>query len=139
MIDRGEPRRKNPEAKRFIQEGYRISFQLKCSWKWKSTATHIIYDLKSRNFNDLVSRGPAAEKCMLILMCLPDNVNSWVRCSEEQLEIQKCCYYFFPVGEPVKNGSSTKRIHIPRENLLDAPRLSRLLADEKARREEQFT
>jgi hypothetical protein len=123
---------------RIVESGFSLSFQLKCSINWTANDESVSYALKSKNYNDLVTREPDAEAAILILMCLPEDPEEWVTISEDQIILRKCCYFAALEGEPVANENSTKTIQIPRQNLLTAANLTQVLAAERARRTGMF-
>lgn len=139
VIDRGiDTDRKHHE--RFINDGYPISFQLKCSWTWTETADHINWNIKTKTYNDLVYRNssPGGVRAVLILMCLPRNEIDWLAQDEDSLLLRRCCYYQFLTGPLVPNDNSTKLISIPRANVFSPASLLRELEDEKRRKMGMF-
>lgn len=119
---------------RRVENGVSLDFQLKCTKNWSISNDFVVYDLESKTYNDIVTRDPLATGVMLILMCLPKDVASWVNISEDGLMLQKCCYFFTPAGQPVKNEKSKKRIKIPRVNILSSNAIQTALDDERTRR-----
>lgn len=121
--------------KRRVENGIPLDFQLKCTKNWKFEGDFVVYDLESKTYNDIVSREPFANGLILILMCLPsDDPSTWLEVSENYLKIQKCCYFFRPAGKTVENEKSTKRIRIPRENILTTEAIQLALEEERTRR-----
>lgn len=119
---------------RIVETGIPLAFQLKCSGSWTMDEENVSYALKSKNYNDLVTRAPEAEGAILILMCLPEEQDQWVTISEEEIVLRRCCYYATLAGDPVPNENSTKTIQIPRSNLLTAENLLVVLEQERIRR-----
>ena len=125
---------------RFVNDGYPIDFQLKCSWVWSETPQNIRWSIKTKTYNDLVLRNNqvGGVRALLILMCLPEDEHTWVSQREEDLILRRCCYYKFLTGAPESNENSTKLIDIPRANLLTPEALIQELNNEKARMVGQF-
>lgn len=123
---------------RRVDSGFPLDYQAKATVDWELVGDHIVYDLEAKTYNDLVSRTPAETTIILILLCLPKNRETWHSTSCDETILRHCCYWYAISGEPTSN-TSTKRIYIPRENLLTPARLNELLALERARREGQGT
>ena len=103
-----------------------LELQLKASINWKTDATHIIFDLEADAYNKLVFRREnSSTPCALILCCLPKDEATWLSVCEDTLIIRKCCYYYFVNGEETSNKDS-KRIRIPRSQLLTPESLNDL-------------
>ncbi|WP_018066488.1 DUF4365 domain-containing protein [Martelella mediterranea] len=124
---------------RHVNDGYPLDFQLKCSWTWKADSSDIIWSIKTKTYNDLVTREPEAVGAILVLMCLPPNENDWFAISEESVLLRKCCYFTTLVGPPTSSENSTKQIKIPRTSILNADNLADALAAERTRRRGLFT
>ena len=101
-----------------IDLGVALEFQLKASTNWKIKNSDIMYDLDTEAYNRLVlRRDNALTPCILVLCCLPKEESSWLKVSEDELVIRKCCYYHLIEGKETNN-SSSQRIKIPRTQLL---------------------
>jgi hypothetical protein len=105
--------------------GFPIDCQLKSTINWELKDEKIVYDLRGKNYNDIVLR-EGGSPFILVLLCLPKDQSQWVELDEEQLRIRKCCYWTTLTGPPVKN-DSTKRIFIPRERLVTPETLTDLM------------
>lgn len=121
-------------GERRVESGFPLDFQLKCTKNWRIDGDFIVYDLESKTYNDFVSREPEANGALLILMCLPSDRESWLDISEDYMKVQKCCYFFRIEGETVPNEKSTKRIRIPRTNVLTCQAVKKELKEERERR-----
>lgn len=101
-----------------IDMGAFLSLQLKASVNWSLEDDYVVYDMEADAFNRLVfRRGQSALPCALVLCCLPYDKSLWMAACEDELTIKKCCYYYFVEG-PESPNSSSKRIRIPRDQLL---------------------
>lgn len=123
--------------RRRIISGIPLPFQAKSTINWEVKDGHVIYDLESKTYNDIVSRTDAEATLLLVLLCLPKAATSWHGVTAEGTTLRNCCYWHHFRGEPVPNDNSTKRIKIPAGQLLTPQSLIELLATEKARREAQ--
>jgi hypothetical protein len=118
-----------------IESGCSLRFQLKASvnWFYDATGQHVVYDLEAKTYNHLCSQEPEEEECILILLCLHSDADSWLQVTEQSLVLRHCCYWHRISGASTTN-KNTKRIEIPRANLLTADAVGQLLADERQRR-----
>lgn len=124
-------------GRRRISTGFPLEFQAKSTINWELDGGHIVYDLESKTYNDLVSRSPAETALILVLLCLPKDSAIWHSVTEDRTILQKCCYWHRCKGDPLPNENSTKRIRIPSKRVLTPDSLRDLLAAEKMRREGQ--
>ncbi|WP_298289526.1 DUF4365 domain-containing protein [Novosphingobium sp.] len=117
--------------------GFSLPFQAKATTKWEVIDNHIVYNLESKTYNDIVCRSEAESTLLLVLLCLPKDQLLWHRIDQGFTTLQHCCYYDILKGDPVENEKSTKRIKIPVDQVLTPSVLVELLDAEKARREGQ--
>lgn len=120
-------------AGRRVESGFGVDFQLKASINWEHQNDTVIYDLEAKNYNDLVQREVEATPCILILLCLPSSEGDWIDADEDRLLLKHCCYWSSLQGEATPN-TSTKRIRIPRANMLTSAAITELLNAERNRR-----
>lgn len=85
----------------------------------------IYYDLKSKNYNDLV-RESAIDR-YLVLLILPEDNTQWVTENSDSLMIKKCMYYLSLRGNKPTNNKETVRVFFPTENVFDSSHLQALL------------
>ena len=103
---------------RRIDLGTFLDLQLKASVSWSLTDKHLAFDLEADAYNRLILRREnAATPCALVVCCLPTDDSAWLNVHEDELVLKKCCYYHFVSGPQTTNGRS-KRIHIPRSQVL---------------------
>lgn len=113
-----EVRRIGIHGNKRIDLGVMLELQLKASINWEIDDSHIVFDLEADAYNRLIfRRDNSSTPCALIVCCLPKDEGSWLTVCEDELVIKKCCYYYFIDGVETKNTSS-KRIKIPRNQLL---------------------
>lgn len=112
-----------------IDCGAVIDLQLKASINWKLEDLHVVYDMESDAYDRLVFRkNNSTLPCVLVLCCLPRDELNWLQACEDDLTLKKCCYYYLIDGAESGNKRS-KRIRIPRSQLLTPDTLVRLHAD----------
>lgn len=119
---------------RRVETGFPLDFQLKCTKNWTFEGDYVSYHIETKTFNDFVTRDPEGIGAILIVLCIPAEQSEWALFSEEHLILRKCCYFFKPEGNPVPNENSTKKILIPRTNVLNAQSLTTLLQGERDRK-----
>ncbi|MCW2395305.1 MULTISPECIES: DUF4365 domain-containing protein [unclassified Sphingobium] len=124
---------------RRIISGIPLPFQAKSTINWEVKDGHVIYDLESKTYNDIVSRTDAEATLLLVLLCLPKEAATWHGITAYATTMRTCCYWHHFRGDPVPNEKSKKRIKIPMGQLLTPQSLNELLATEKARREAQVS
>ncbi len=92
--------------------GYIINCQLKSTTDFRLTETEVVYDMEVEAYNKLVS-WEGTTPIILVVLCLPKEIEQWMEIDESQLKLRKCCYWAIISGERTDN-DSTKRIKIPR-------------------------
>ena len=123
-----EVRRIGINSNQRIDLGCFLDLQLKASVNWTLDNEHVVYDLDADAYNRLIfRRDNSSIPCALVLCCLPRDEATWLHVCEDELKIKKCCYYHFLDGTETGN-SSTKRIRIPRTQLLTPQTLTDLKA-----------
>jgi Domain of unknown function (DUF4365) len=110
------------------ESGFHLDFQLKACKNVVLSADEAKYDLDVDTYNYLVERHEIkhTNKVLLILLALPNSEAEWISLSEEQLVLKKCCYWISLAGA-LSNNKETRRVTIPRSNLLTPEKLVELL------------
>ncbi len=111
----------NAKRKRYIPSHRKINIQLKATTERSiiEDKNHIKYDLKSKNFNDLIETRDAPFPLILILFILPEKKEDWLQISNEKLITKKCAYWYLPdENEEMTENMSSKRIKIDKLNLI---------------------
>jgi len=111
----------------FCETGRQVHIQVKSvvetSVHLIETANQIKYDLRGKNYNDLVFRIKEERyiPLILILFIFPSDPENWLQVTSEHLIMGKCAYWYYPNDsselEYVKP-KSNKRIEIPKSNLI---------------------
>lgn len=115
------------------ESGYSIDFQLKASKNCVEENDFIKYDFDSNTYNYFIRRGNSKNSTpfILILLVLPDNPKEWLNITEESLILKKACYWYkIEKQEPTPNLNS-KRIFIPKNQLLTPDSLQGLFKQVK--------
>ena len=75
---------------RYVESCFGINFQLKSSCDVTFENGHVVYDLESKNYNDLVEESSMLPN-ILILLALPTDSNDWLEVTADQLIMKKMC------------------------------------------------
>lgn len=104
---------------RRIETGYKIDYQLKATKNWSLDNGSVVYDMEAKTHKDLVERAnrPHATQSILVLLCLPENIDHWVEQTENELFLRRCCYWEFLKGNSTTN-KAKQRIRISRAQQL---------------------
>ena len=103
---------------RYLSTGEKIDIQLKstCESNVEFSDTIVKYDLKSKNYNDLVERLSSPYPLILILFILPDDKTDWLDILKEELILKTQSFWFVPPKDSEEtNNDFSKRIEIPLE------------------------
>jgi Domain of unknown function (DUF4365) len=117
-----------------VASGFPVFYQAKASVNWEYDGNEVVYDLDARAYNNIATRKPAAARLILLLLCLPPEIENWHSVTESITTMQRCCYWHWFEGPRVAN-SSTRRVRIPRSNLFTPEVLKQLLEIERLRQE----
>jgi hypothetical protein len=110
-----------------------VDVQVKSTTQATVTATHIVYDLEVKNYEDLREEG---ENCprLLVVFVMPEDESQWLSQSLEELVLRHCAYWISLEGFPPTHATTTIRITIPRANIFSAEALRNLLTDLRERK-----
>ena len=111
---------------RRVDSGFGINFQLKSSCEVDFKDGEVIYDLESKNYNDLVAEVTTLPN-ILILFVLPKDESDWINCSFEHLIIRRCAWWYSLAGMPPTNNPRKKRIKIPEQQMFSPEELHKLM------------
>ncbi len=92
-----------------------IKIQLKATSGANIVNNEIVFPLPIKNYNDL--RLPSTCPRLLIIMCLPENSEDWLRHSDNELIIKKCCHYLNLNGYPDTDNTTTVTVRVPLTNV----------------------
>ena len=101
-----------------------VSFQLKStsSPRWSKEA--LSFQLKAKNYNDLVAMTQSPR--LLAVMVLPKDDRLWLRATEAQLTMRRCVWWLSLRGLPPTEQGSVQ-VTIPKANLLTTEALQSLI------------
>ncbi|MCB9500581.1 MAG: DUF4365 domain-containing protein [Deferribacteres bacterium] len=97
-----------------------LDFQVKSTTNWKLDGDEIKYQLRSKNYNDIISRNiEGGTQLILILMCLSKKTDDWIVFNETQINFSSCFYWYHTDSTVLlPNENSSKLIQIPTSNKL---------------------
>jgi hypothetical protein len=106
----------------------RIEFQAKCTAlaAFPASASEFPFDLSIKNYDDL--RAETILPRLLIVVVILDVAGAWNDQSENELTLRRCGYWLSLREYPAVDNPTTKRVQIPRSNLLTPISLARLMA-----------
>lgn len=97
---------------RYFETGFGLNFQLKSSCDVFVEGDYLVYDLESKNYNDLVIETTMLPN-ILILFVLPQDEDTWVSVDKNKLMIRQCAWWCSLEGLPATDNKTAKRIRIP--------------------------
>ena len=116
---------------RYHENGIGIEYQLKSSTKVEFKNGKVIYDLESKNYNDLAGWDGIIPS-ILILFVMPKQETDWLGWSTNELSIRKCAWWCCLQGQPLTDNETCKRIYIPENQVFSPEELEKLM--QKARK-----
>ena len=111
------------------ESGYSIDFQLKACKNCIIEKDFIKYDFDASTYNYFITRANSRNSIpfILILLVLPENAEEWLNITEESLILKKACYWYkIDKQEPNTPNKNSKRICIPKNQLLTPNSLKEL-------------
>lgn len=97
---------------RYVNTGFGFDYQLKSSSNVTFSEDCVIYDLESKNYNDLITEEGLFPK-VLILFVLPRDESEWLTVTSDKMTLKKCAWWYSLKGLPQSSNGSKKRIFIP--------------------------
>jgi hypothetical protein len=111
---------------RFVPSGFPIEFQLKGTTAAEVHATHVVFDLKARNYDLVVTRERWAAPLYLFLVCFDSDLDRWIWEDDDQLVLRASAYWWSKSDVATLN-RSTVRIEIPIANRLTSGAIETML------------
>ena len=108
--------------------GLNLDVQIKSTTNFEVNDTHIKYQLKNKNYNDLAYDSNGGTKRILVLLLLPNNKEEWINQNPESLIMKKCAYWYYLEGQELKENEESKTtISIPKENIFSVENLHNIM------------
>lgn len=104
----------------------KLDIQLKATTQIDvSDSENFSYALSVKNYNDL--RAETINPRVLIILCMPNIQNEWIRHSADELVVRKCAFWISLQGHPETNNKETVSITIPTANAFSPEALGELM------------
>ncbi|MEW6496995.1 MAG: DUF4365 domain-containing protein [Cyanobacteriota bacterium] len=100
--------------------------QVKCTSRDVLEENRIRYPLKIKNYEEL-RNNYQYPPLILVVVLVSENVNEWLRQSEEELCLRRCGYWVSLRGEPETRNKETVTVYLPRKNVFTANALKTLM------------
>ncbi|MFF9757996.1 MULTISPECIES: DUF4365 domain-containing protein [Streptomyces] len=105
-----------------------IEAQVKCTSSPELHDDHIAFDLKTRYYNELAGNDYDIPRFLFVVLA-PADPFSWSDATPERLLLRNAAYWAcLHDQKPVAGGTGTRRVHVPRGNLLTADTLHDLFS-----------
>ncbi|WP_086747631.1 MULTISPECIES: DUF4365 domain-containing protein [Streptomyces] len=105
-----------------------IEAQVKCTSSPEIQQQHIAYDLKTKNYNQLAGRDYDIPR-FLFLVLAPDDPFTWSDATSDRLKLRHAAYWACLHDQELCEDGTTRRVHVPRANLLTVDSLHDLFAE----------
>jgi len=92
-----------------------IKLQLKATSSPNLIENRIHFPLPIKNYNDLRARSGTPR--LLVILCLSEEKDEWLKHSPDKLILKKCAYYYNLKGLPESSNETSVTIKIPTVNL----------------------
>ena len=102
-----------------------IKLQLKATSIANIVGSNIHFPLPVKNYNDLKAR--TATPRFLVVLCLSELKDDWLKHSADELVLKKCAYYLNLKGLPETTNETTVTVHIPLTNIFSPDALYDLM------------
>ncbi len=122
----------NSKNRRLVEQPAILRIQLKSTTekRIRRTKEGINYELKAKNYNDLVEQRPQVENLPLILIVcvLPDEKEKWLKLDKKYLSLFSEAYYYIAENNSitVDNEESSKTILLREENRIQIDFIDKL-------------
>ncbi|MGH9967099.1 MAG: DUF4365 domain-containing protein [Pyrinomonadaceae bacterium] len=103
----------------------RIELQLKCTHVDDGDTENLGYDLKIKNYDDL--RVDTIVPRILVVVLVPEDVNSWLRLTPDEMCLRRCAYWHSLFGFPETSNTDTVRVHLARTASFSPESLRRMM------------
>jgi Domain of unknown function (DUF4365) len=117
---------------RYVESGYPVDFQLKGTTTAEFDGKNVVYDLKVRNYDLIVSRDASATPYQLFLVCFGKDSVQWTSHDDRCLALNASAFWWTASGLPSTNIASV-RLKIPMTNALTCSSIENMLEQAKNR------
>lgn len=92
-----------------------IKLQLKATSSPKLKDSNVIFQLPLKNYNDLRARSGTPR--LLVVLCLTEDKDGWLKHSSDELVLKKCAYFINLKDYPETENETSVTVKIPLANL----------------------
>lgn len=103
-----------------------LDLQLKCTERLPKRNGSFAYPLSEKNCNDLRGEDVHVPR-ILVVVFVPDDIDSWLDQSEERLLLKHCAYWVSLRDAPEKDNSKSVTVRLPRANLFTVDALESMM------------
>ncbi len=112
---------------RTTNSGFDIDVQIKATKNFREDDSSISYDLRNKNYNDLVDTKPATPR-ILVVLCLPEQKDEWLCQNLDSLILKRCAYWRYLSGQNgVEDNESKTAIRIPKSQCFTVDNLKKIM------------
>ncbi len=111
---------------RMVMDGFKLDYQLKSTTNVEFKDGYIIYDLESKNYNDLINSNVGTPR-ILILFILCTDQSKWLTINCDNTIFQKCAWWISLKNEEMTLNKTKKTIKIPNSQIFDVENLVKLM------------
>ncbi len=116
----------NERRKTYTDSGFNLDFQLKSTVCAEVRDEYIVYDLRCKNYWDLIEENVATPR-ILILYTMPKEPEEWLKSDTNNLILKNGAWWTSLKGNEDVDSKSTVRVKIPLSNFLSVNELKRLM------------
>jgi hypothetical protein len=104
----------------------KIDVQIKTLMTNDGLGDHISYALKKKNYDDLILSDIFSPR-ILVVAAIPEAIELWLECSEEQLILRRSAYWVCLAGHPKSDNQTTVNVQVPKSQPFDVPHLREMM------------
>ena len=103
----------------------RVEMQIKCTGGDTLTGTHLIYDLKYKNYCDLQKETLVPR--ILVVVLVPKDISEWLSQDEVSLGMSRCGYWLCLQNQAEVTNQTKVRVKIPRGQVFNVSGLQEIM------------
>lgn len=108
-----------------------VEAQVKCHTGGPNEDGEVVYDLKVKNYRDLIPTNHVLAR-ILVVVCVPEDIHDHARWTPEELVLRRCGYWKSLCGQPPTTNQQTVRVKLSEQ--LSPEALVKILHDVANRR-----
>lgn len=104
----------------------RLELQVKCTSMPVLGDEFIRYVLELKNYNELRVENVQTPR-LLVVVFVPENLDSWLHQSQDELCMRHCGYWLSLRGQPATQNQTSITVYIPRQNIFNVSALKGIM------------